>query len=119
MILADTSVWVDFFRRGDKAFAALLEAGEVSTHPFVIGELALGFLDNRTSVLKELELLPSVPVAQSSEILAFIDQHQLMGCGVGYVDIHLLASTYLSAPARLWSRDKRLAKVAAELSVAH
>jgi predicted nucleic acid-binding protein len=118
VILADTSVWVNFFRYGDEAFAALLEAGDVSTHPFIIGELALGFLDDRRNILNELEQLPRVLVAQPSEILVFIEQHKLMGCGVGYVDIHLLASNSLSAPSQLLTRDKKLAAVAANLSTA-
>jgi predicted nucleic acid-binding protein len=41
-----------------------------------------------------------------------------MGRGIGFIDLHLLASAALAAPARLWTRDKRLATIALELNLA-
>ena len=113
MILADTSVWVDHLRRSDATLRAALEANEICIHPMVIGELACGNLRNRT-ILVNLQLLPQATVATHDEALAMIEQHKLMGRGVGFVDVHLLASAKLSK-ATLWTRDKRLAVVAAEL----
>ena len=110
MILADTSVWVDHLRRSDAALRAALEANEICIHPMVIGELACGNLRNR-SILVNLQLLPQATVASHDEALAMIEQHTLMGRGVGFVDVHLLASAKLSK-ATLWTRDKRLAAVA-------
>ena len=112
MILADTSVWVAHFRSGEAALAALLDASLVLAHPFVIGELALGNLGNRQAVLTALLDLPAAIVATDSEILEFIDRHTLFGRGVGYIDAHLLASARLTAEAKLWTRDKRLPRVA-------
>ena len=118
MILADTSLWIDHFRKGDAEFAALLDAGEVLSHPFVIGELAMGNLRDREVVLRELGRLPRAVVAHPEEVLALIAQAQLHGQGLGYVDGCLLAATRLSAEARLWTRDRRLAEVAARMGLA-
>ncbi len=116
MILADTSVWVDHLRRSDAALRAALEANEICIHPMVIGELACGNLRNRT-ILVNLQLLPQATVSTHDEALAMIEQHKLMGRGVGFVDVHLLASAKLSK-ATLWTRDKRLAAVATEFGLA-
>ncbi|ALA16196.1 MULTISPECIES: type II toxin-antitoxin system VapC family toxin [Chelatococcus] len=118
MILVDTSVWVDHLRTGEETLAALLDHGRVLTHPFVIGELALGFLRQRQAILPALQGLPHASLATDAEVLAFIDEHALAGLGIGYVDAHLLASTRLTAGSTLWSRDKRLARVAERLELA-
>ena len=94
-------------------------AGRVLVHPFVIGELACGNLKNRREVLDLLARLPAAPVATHAEALDFLERRSLMGRGIGLVDVHLLASAALASPARLWTRDRRLATVAAELDLAH
>lgn len=118
MILVDTSVWVGHLRTGDKALAALLDNGAVLTHPFVIGELALGNLRRREAVLKALSDLPHASVATDAEVLHFIDRQALFGRGIGYVDAHLLAAVRLTAGADLWTNDKRLHAVAEQLGLA-
>ncbi|TXL69512.1 PIN domain-containing protein [Vineibacter terrae] len=118
MILVDTSVWVDYLRAGDKTLASLLVAASVVSHPFVVGELALGFLRQRSLILQELQALPQAIVATDEEVLRFIDQHRLFGLGIGYVDAHLLASVRLTDHTSLWTRDKRLGEVAQRLGVA-
>jgi len=118
MILVDTSVWVDHLRDGAPALAAALEQGRVLTHPFVLGELACGNLKNRGEVLQLLGELPAAPMATDPEALDFIERRALMGRGIGYVDVHLLASVALAGTAQLWTRDKRLAAVAADLELA-
>ncbi len=118
MILVDTSVWVDHLRAGDRALARLLAAGTVLAHPFVIGELALGDLRQRDLILSDLNDLPRIGVATDQEVLHFIGQHALFGCGIGYIDAHLLASVRLVAGASLWTRDKRLAGAAERLGLA-
>lgn len=118
MTLVDTSVWIDHLRQGDDELVAALLAGQVLIHPWVVGELACGNLRDRKQVLDLLQSLPLSPVAAENEALFFIDQHALMGRGIGYVDVHLLASARL-AKARLWTRDKRLATVANELGIAY
>jgi predicted nucleic acid-binding protein len=97
---------------------AALEGGRVLMHPFVLGELACGNLANRSEVLELLGGLPAAPSATDPEALEFIERRTLMGRGIGYIDVHLLASIALSGDARLWTRDRRLAAVATELEVA-
>ena len=118
MILVDTSVWVDHLRGGDAVLKDLLESGEVVTHPFVIGELALGNLRHEDRILGSMRDLPQAAVANDEEVLRFISQHALGGRGIGYVDAHLLAATRLTPGSRLWTRDKRLLGVAQGLSIA-
>lgn len=115
MILADTSVWVDHLRRSDAILRAALEANEIFNHPIVIGELACGNLRNRT-ILVNLQLLPQATVATHDEALAMIEQHKLIGRGVGFVDVHLLASAEPSK-AMLWTQDKRLTAITAESGI--
>ena len=118
MILADTSVWVDHLRDGDDDLAALLVSGEVLIHPFVIGEIALGTLRRRELILRTLRDLPSATVATDEEVQRFIEEYRLFGLGIGYVDAHLLAAARLSSNASLWTRDKRLLRVARRLGMA-
>ncbi|GMQ87530.1 MAG: type II toxin-antitoxin system VapC family toxin [Gammaproteobacteria bacterium] len=118
MILVDTSVWVDHLRAGDEELVRRLNSIQVLSHPFVVGEVACGNLRNRGEVLTLLGNLPQVTVATDAEVLFFIEQHRLMGRDVGYIDAHLLAAVSLASPARLWTRDKRLGEVAAELGLA-
>ena len=117
MILVDTSVWIDHLRAGEPRLAALLERGRVLMHPFVVGELACGDLRRRVEVLRCLRELPRVPVAGDDEALGFIEAHRLMGKGIGWIDVHLLAAVALAPGARLWTRDRRLAGVARALGV--
>lgn len=117
MILVDSSVWIDHFRHDDPALSALLKKRQVLTHPFVIGEMALGSLRQRDVVLDALRGLPSVQAATDKEVQSFIDHHKLFGMGIGYVDAHLLAGTLLSVGAKLWTRDKRLRNAALRLGL--
>lgn len=118
MTLVDTSVWVDHLRSGDKTLAALLDAGRVLSHPYVIGELALGHLEPRSAILSLLAKLPAAQVASNDELRRFIDLNALAGLGIGYVDAHLLAATRLTPSANLWTRDKRLRMAANRLRLA-
>ena len=118
MILVDTSIWIDHLRFGDTRLADLLDRSQVLAHPFVIGELACGNLRNREEILKLLNDLPQSPVASPAEALHFIERNKLMGMGVGYIDIHLLAATALAEKATLWSFDKRLKEVASKMKLA-
>ena len=111
MILADTSIWIDHFRRGDAELARLLEEGQIAMHPFVIGELACGSLARREEVLWMLAQQPKVPEARHDEVLALIEQRQLAGKGLGWVDLHLLTAALLGGH-QLWTRDGRLRDVA-------
>lgn len=117
MILVDTSVWVDHFRAANGRLAALLEDGQVLCHAFVLGELACGNLRRRAAVLALLADLPRLPVLASEDVLMFVTGHRLMGKGLGWVDVHLLAASVASRES-LWTRDRRLADAASRLGVA-
>jgi hypothetical protein len=112
MILVDSSVWVDHLRQGDQHLVTLLNASQVLTHPFVIGELALGSLKNREIILGSLKGLPQATTATDEEVQQFIESNALFGLGIGYIDAHLLAAVRLNAGSQLWTRDKRLGAIA-------
>ena len=116
-VLADTSVWIDHWRRGNPQLAQLLEGSAVLIHPFVLGEIALGQVTSRAEVLADLATLESPRVAEHDEVLALIERSRLWGRGIGWVDAHLLASALLDR-IRLWTLDAPLALVARELRVA-
>ena len=117
MILVDTSVWVDHLSAGDVRLVNLLEGNAVVMHPFIVGEIACGSLADRALTLDLLQHLPMAAVAESAEVLGYIERHRLHGKGIGYVDVHLLASAALGG-TKLWTRDKRLLAVARELGCA-
>jgi predicted nucleic acid-binding protein len=118
LILVDTSVWVAHLRTPDGFLARRLETAAVCSHPYVIGEIALGQLRQREVLLNLLSHLPMAVVASHEEALRFIDQRRLFGRGIGYVDVCLLAAAQLTPDARLWTLDKRLDAVARELELA-
>jgi hypothetical protein len=119
LILVDTSVWVDHLRRGDPGLVGLLERSIVIMHPFVVGEIACGTLHNREAILELLQDLPTAAVAEGDEVLRYIESHVLHGKGIGYVDVHLLASVALTEGARIWTRDKKLRLVAQVIGCAY
>ena len=116
MLLADTSVWIEHFRRRDRILADRLSEGSILIHPFVSGELACGNLKDRVAVLADLHALPAAKLASNAEVLRLIEDQRLSGRGLGWIDVHLLASALLSN-CRLWTLDSRLAKAAAELGL--
>ncbi len=116
MILVDTSVWIHHFRRGNNKLAALLLEGRALCHPFVVGELACGNLRNRSEILGHLARLPEAPLAQHGEVLSLVEESQLMGAGIGWIDAHLIASALL-AGVPLWTLDRHLNRVAGGLGL--
>jgi len=118
MVLVDTSVWVEHLRDGNKRLEALLSEGHVLCHPLIIGELACGNLRNRGPILRLLQQLPVATMARHEEVLLFIERHALMGKGLGWIDVHLLASAFLSK-VPLWTLDKPLDRVLAPLGVSY
>lgn len=118
MILVDASVWINHLRAADERLTALLADNELLGHPFVTGELALGYLHQREVIIRSLQRLPQAVVATNQEVLRLIEGERLYGRGIGYIDAHLLAAVRLTAEARLWTRDRRLQTVAAELDLA-
>ena len=93
MILVDTSIWIDHGRRRDRQLVEWLTEGLVLGHPFVQGELACGAMPRRTEVLALFDQLPPATVLSHQEMLHFVERHRLMGRGLGWIDLHLVAST--------------------------
>jgi predicted nucleic acid-binding protein len=94
--LVDTSVWVDHFRRGDAVLTRLLNDEAVALHPFVMGEIAAGNLKDRLETLDYLGRLPQAPVAEEGEVRHLLESRRLWGRGLGWIDLHLLASAALA-----------------------
>ena len=117
MILADTSVWIDHFRSGNKDLGKALNQGQIVIHSWIIAELALGPLRGRAKTLAMLDLLPQVRVAQLSELRHMIESRRLYSLGIGLTDAHLIASVFLNPPTLLWTKDKPFRRVAEALGI--
>ena len=119
MVLVDSSVWVSFLQSGgEEKLVQLLDLNEVRMHEMVFGEVAMGSIEQRKNALVLLPLLPLMAVASHSEVMKLVDQHQLYGRGVSYVDVHLLTSVVLLPGTLIWTRDKPLLAAAKQLGVA-
>jgi predicted nucleic acid-binding protein len=116
VILVDTSVWVDHLRKGRPKLASALVEGKVLCHPIVLGELACGGIRNRGEVLALLAALPQAAVAEHVEVLQFVHTHKLHGRGLGWIEVHLLASAQLTG-CSLWTNDHALLAAARALRV--
>ena len=117
MILADTSIWIDHFRSGNKELRKHLNEGQIVIHPAIIAELALASLRERTQTLALLDRLPQVQVAQLSEVRRMIEARRLYNLGIGLNDAQLIASVFINPPTLLWTRDMRLCKAAEGLGI--
>jgi len=116
LILADTSIWINHLRSGNKELRRHLDQGQIVIHPFIIAELALGSLRERTKTLALLDLLPQVRVARPNELRLMIEARRLYNLGIGLTDAHLIASVFVDSPTLLWTRDRRLRRVAENLA---
>jgi len=117
LILADTTIWIDYFRSGNKEMSKHLDQGHIVIHPLIIAELSLGSLQERLKTLELLDLLPQVRVAQLSEVRAMIEARRLYSLGIGLIDAHLIASVFINPSTLLWTRDKQLRKVSEVLGI--
>lgn len=111
MVVIDTSIWIDHFRKSDLQLECLLNDGKALTHPLVIGELACGNFKNRQLIFSLLNALPSISEISGEEYFIFLERHRLFGTGPGFVDINLLAAAVL-ADCSIYTRDKALHGVA-------
>lgn len=117
MILADTSIWVDYLRRGNPQMEKRLSLGQIVMHPFIVAELALGSLRNRRLRLDELEALLEVKVARLREVRHMIEARSLYSKGISLVDAHLLASCLMTPGTQLWTRDAALVQAGKSLGI--
>jgi hypothetical protein len=118
MVLVDTSLWVEHLRHGHHELSSSLLKAEVVCHRFVIGELACGFIRNRNEVLSLLRSLPSAVEAEHDEVMDFLERNQLMGKGLGLIDVHLMASAFLSG-IPLWTLDRKLRRESSRVGIAY
>lgn len=116
MVLVDTSVWVSHLSKGNAELEGLLNNGHVVCHPFIVGELACGNIKNRAVILSLIQALPIAIEAGHEEVMRFIEDYTLMGRGLGYIDIHLLASALLTR-VPIWTLDKKLNEVSSDLGL--
>ena len=96
----------------------LLRQDQVLMHPFIIGEIACGQMRQRALILGQLQSMTAAAIATDADALALLENSMLMGRGIGYIDVHLLASALLTGGTRIWTRDRRLAAVARDLGLA-
>ena len=118
MILVDTSIWVDHLRDPEAELKTLLNANDVLIHPMVIGELACGNMRNRKQALEQWHSLPTINEASHEQVISLIETRNLMGCGLGFVDVHLLCSVLNYPGSQLWTRDKKLNGIANKFNIA-
>jgi predicted nucleic acid-binding protein len=117
VIVVDSSVWIDHFRRSEPAMRDHLSRESVAVHPLVVEELACGQLSPRREILEQLKRMPPAPVASHEEVLALIAGESLFAKGLSAVDVHLLASARLGRMS-LWTRDKALQAAAIRFHLA-
>lgn len=120
-VLVDTSVWIRFLSNR-APFAAeldrLLADDAVRGHEFVYGELLVGDRGGRSDLLGSYGRMEQLPAVPHGEVVAFVRARKLHGCGIGWIDAHLLASA-LVAGIQLWTADGPLAASADELGIAY
>lgn len=120
-ILVDTSVWIKFIANRLEAaetLASLLANEEVAGHPFVYGELLVGDPGGRLPLLRDYPFMTEASILGHDEVVEFVRLRRLHGRGVGWIDVHLLASALVNKMP-LWTTDPRLRVLAEELSVAY
>lgn len=118
MILVDTSVWIDHFHKSDEDLKELLLSNQVCIHPLILGELSCGYMVNREEVLSLLRALRNIDLALDEEVFKLMEERKLFGKGLGFIDIHLLASALIHY-VPIWTRDKSLKLVAGQLGISY
>jgi len=118
MILVDTSIWISHFQKSNPILHELLLNDQIVIHPYILGELACGNIKNRVEILLLLTSLPKVPAIDMDEFFVFIDNYHLNDKGLGFVDIHILASALISS-SWLWTSDKKLSVIASQFHLSY
>ena len=121
MVLVDTSTWIRFLSDREPyavVLERLLSKEEVCGHELVYGELLIGDRGGRKKFLDAYERMHQVSTVPHSEVVEFVRHRSLHGRGVGWIDVHLLASELVNH-VQLWTADPRFAALAVELGVAY
>jgi predicted nucleic acid-binding protein len=119
MILVDTSVWIRSLANRQPFVTELdrlLGLDEVAGHELVYGELLIGDRGGRKTLLAAYEQMVQANAVPHEEVVAFVKARNLHGLGVGWIDIHLLASA-IADGLKLWTDDPRLSGLAGEFGV--
>lgn len=115
-ILVDSSVWISHFREGEPELVRLLGLDRALVHPLVFGEIACGTPPDRAQTLRNMGNLPQPMTATMQDALYLLESAKLYGRGIGLVDLLLLASAKISG-VQIWTRDKRLERIAAQMQL--
>lgn len=121
MVLVDTSVWIRFLANRAPYAAELdrlLGLGEVTGHELVYGELLIGDRGGRATLLEAYDRMHQVAMIPHREVVAFVRDRDLHGRGVGWIDVHLLASAIVGR-LQIWTADPRFCALAHEFGVAY
>lgn len=121
MVLVDTSVWIHFLTNRAPYAAqldSLLALDEVAGHELVYGELLIGDRGGRLKLLSAYKHMHQTGTVPHHEVVEFVRSRRLHGRGIGWIDVHLLASA-VAARVRLWTADPRFSTLAGELGVAY
>jgi predicted nucleic acid-binding protein len=119
VILADTSIWIEMFRRG--RFKAELESlivnDQLCIHPYIVAELACGFLPDRKNTLHYLDSLNQIILVRLADVRLMIEARGLASKGIGLTDAHLIASCLAVPGTHVWTIDGALGRVADLLTI--
>lgn len=119
MILADTSIWIEMFRKGrfKSELGNLIASDQFSIHPFVVAELACGSLPDRQKTLTWLDQLIALPIVRLADVRVMIEARSLWAKGIGLTDAHLIASCLATPGTQIWTIDAALGKVAESIGI--
>jgi len=122
MVLVDTSVWIRFLA-GREPHASglddLLGGDDVVGHEMVFGELLIGDVGGaRKHLIDAFSQMHQAATIPHEEVVEFVRMRRLNGRGVGWIDIHILASAVV-AGIPVWTADPRFSALASELRIAY
>lgn len=121
MVLVDTSVWIRFLANRApyaRELDRLLAVDEVAGHEFVFGELLIGDRGGRQPLLYAYEGIYQAKTVLHREVTEFVRDRKLHGRGLGWIDIHLVASA-LVEQFHLWTADLSLQALASDLGISY
>ena len=113
MILADTSIWIEMFRKGrfKAEMGNLITNDQLCIHPFVVAELACGTLPDRQKTLAYLDQLAALPIIRLADVRIMIEARALWSKGIGLTDAQLIASCLATPGTHVWTIDGPLGRV--------
>jgi predicted nucleic acid-binding protein len=121
MVLVDTSVWIRFLA-GREPYASglddLLGRDDVVGHQMIFGELLIGDRGGRKTLLGTYAQMRQAAVVPHDEVVEFVRSRRLLGRGVGWIDVSLLASAVVDR-LQVWTADRGFAAAAAQLGISY